>query len=102
MEERMYGVILWADKCDSKAVIWCEDHGNLAYYSRGETDCHAAPELDPGDLIEFDLQEERDMRHARNLQRINHGFARDLAENLRRSGGLPASGPAQVITFPGQ
>ena len=29
----MYGVVLWIDKNAQKAVIWCEDHGNLAYFN---------------------------------------------------------------------
>lgn len=32
----MLGVVLWADIDDRKAVIWCEDHGNLAYYTAAE------------------------------------------------------------------
>ena len=28
----MFGVVLWADPVDRKAVIWCEDHGDLAYF----------------------------------------------------------------------
>ncbi len=27
----MYGVILWSDQEAQRAVIWCEDHGKLAY-----------------------------------------------------------------------
>lgn len=29
----MYGVILWSDEITQKAVIWCEDHGRLAYFN---------------------------------------------------------------------
>ena len=27
----MLGVVLWSDVSDRKAVIWCEDQGDLAY-----------------------------------------------------------------------
>ena len=29
----MYGVILWSDQKAQRAVIWCEDHGKLAYFN---------------------------------------------------------------------
>ncbi len=67
----MYGVILWSDADVGKAVIWCEDHGDLAYY---EAPPHVAdPEqlfFDPGDYVEFDLTVEDDLRRASNAQTI--------------------------------
>lgn len=98
MEERMYGVVLWADASDKKAVIWCEDHGNLAYYSGSEPSAHQGVALDAGDLIQFDIREERDFRRARNLQRIDSGFAPDLPDQLRRSGNIGK--PGNVVAFP--
>ena len=83
MEERMYGVVLWADKQDSKAVIWCEDHGNLAYYSAAEQSAHCGVALDAGDLIKFDMSESRDCRYASNLEHVNSGYAPDIAANLQ-------------------
>lgn len=59
----MYGVVLWSDSKRNKAVIWCEDHQNLAFFKR---DCDA-PEVSqfaPGDLVEFDLREENELRLA--------------------------------------
>lgn len=101
MEERMYGVVLWADDCDSKAVIWCEDHGNLAYYSAAEQNIHKGFALDAGDLIQFDLREEADIRKARNLQRVDAGYAPDLARNLRSKAEAPApSRGDNVVAFP--
>lgn len=84
MEERMYGVVLWTDASESKAVIWCEDHGNLAYYSAPEPSVHQGMALDAGDLIQFDLREERQCRRARNLERVGSGFAPGLPDKLQR------------------
>ena len=86
MEERMYGVVLWTDASESKAVIWCEDHGNLAYYSEPEVTFDSGGALDAGDLIQFDLREEREYRRARNLRRIDKAHAPALPTRL--SGGL--------------
>lgn len=83
MDEQMYGVVLWADECDRKAVIWCEDHGNLAYYSAAEHSAHQGVALDAGDLIQFELREEHDYRRARNLQHVDTGYAPSLPAKLR-------------------
>ena len=98
MEERMYGVVLWADKSDSKAVIWCEDHGSLAYYSEADQDLHHGMGVDAGDLIMFDLREERDYRRARNLERVDTGYAPGLPDCLRRTGDVGK--PGNIVTFP--
>ena len=59
----MYGVVLWSDKKQNRAVIWCEDHRNLAFY-KDESNLSEASLFVPGDLVEFDLREVDDMRLA--------------------------------------
>jgi len=101
MEEQMYGVVLWTDKKVNSAVIWCEDHGNLAFYQAADQSMHDDFVLDPGDLIQFDLREERECRHARNLRRVDEGFAPGLAHRLldAQAAQTPAS-DTNVIQFP--
>lgn len=82
MSDQMIGVVLWADARDRKAVIWCEDHGNLAYYTAPNQTAHEGECLDAGDLIAFDIREEHDCRLARNPRRVNAGFAPYLAHDL--------------------
>ncbi|MFY0624192.1 MAG: hypothetical protein JXQ89_21110 [Pelagimonas sp.] len=82
MEEKMYGVVLWTDAADKKAVIWCEDHGNLAYYCEAEPTVHTGAGLGAGDLIAFDMTEECDVRTAQNLRRVNASYAPTLARKL--------------------
>lgn len=109
MSDQMIGVVLWADAHDRKAVIWCEDHGNLAYYTAPEKAAQNGESLPPdedcldaGDLIAFDLREERDCRLARNPRRVNAGYAPELAGNL--SAARPSSHPKapadNVLPFP--
>lgn len=59
----MYGVVLWSDNKRNKAVIWCEDHKNLAFFKR-DRDAAEAAQFVPGDLVEFDLREENELRLA--------------------------------------
>ena len=47
----MLGVVLWSDAGDNKAVIWCEDHGDLAYFNGGVDDPASLMDFDAGDLV---------------------------------------------------
>lgn len=96
MEDRMYGVVLWADAQDKKAVIWCEDHGNLAFYSGKDPSAHQGVSLDAGDLIQFEIREEPNYRRARNLKRVVSAYAPDLPKKLRRK----VQEPSNVVQFP--
>ena len=98
MEDRIYGVVLWADASDNRAVIWCEDHGSLAFYSEPEISRHGGVPLDAGDLIEFDMREDEDFRRAHNLCRVKPRHAPDLPGNLHREA---ANVGSNVIRFPG-
>jgi len=67
----MYGVVLWSEPYVKKAVIWCEDQGNLAYYDAGDTLCEPSHSFfEAGDYVEFDVSMDRDLRRARNAQAI--------------------------------
>lgn len=62
----MYGVVLWSDADDRQAVIWCEDHGDLAFVDKGGRDMDDCPGLAPGDLVCFELQIDSQIRKAIN------------------------------------
>lgn len=76
----MNGIVLWSDAKDSKALIWCEDHGDLAYYCQSEGD--TGPTLDPGDWVKFELSVEQNLRRARNPRMMEEGAFTDLADRL--------------------
>lgn len=76
----MYGVVLWCDSFENKAVIWCEDQGDLAYYRRSEK---AEPlDMDTGDLVQFEITSGCDMRLAHNPQLVAEGVFGGLADKL--------------------
>lgn len=77
----MFGVVLWADPVDRKAVIWCEDHGDLAYF-KGSLHEGDFPEIDSGDLVQFELQRERSVRLALNPRLVAEGQFPSLADSL--------------------
>ena len=101
----MLGVVLWSDAGDNKAVIWCEDHGDLAYFNGGVDDPASLMDFDAGDLVHFDLREERHQRYARNPRRVGQGAYAGLPERLCDAAAAPSARhdavvpSAQVIPF---
>lgn len=79
----MYGVVLWTDQRENRAVIWCEDHGELAYY-RGAAGGDAA--MCAGDLVEFDVSEGDDMRLADLPRLVTRRSHPTLCANLKIAG----------------
>jgi len=79
----MYGVVLWSDKSDRKAVIWCEDHGDLAFYSGCEDSALDGMALDAGDLVYFDLGDSSAIRIAKDPRLVAEKQFTGLAERLR-------------------
>ena len=79
----MYGVVLWADQRQNLAVIWCEDHGDLAYY-RGAVGGDTA--LAAGDLVEFNLRNVGQMRLADEPRLITRRSHPTLSSELRQAG----------------
>ncbi len=111
MTQKMYGVVLWADRQDHKAVIWCEDQGDLALYPDTEGSLHAGVSLDAGDLIQFDLRQDRNLRFARNPQLLAQKHCPELADVLQKA--KPAReraaprrtvrrGEGNIVPFPAQ
>jgi hypothetical protein len=79
----MYGVVLWSDAQDKKAVIWCEDHGDLAFYSGKDDSAFLGAPMDAGDLVQFDLRQERHMRLASNPRLVAEDQYPTLAHELK-------------------
>lgn len=79
----MIGVILWSDATDQKAVIWCEDQGDLAFLSSPENIHLPDTFFEVGDLVEFDVSTRRNLRLAHNTSRLGQTCGTALAEDLQ-------------------
>ena len=98
----MIGVILWSDTAENKAVIWCEDHGDLAFLSAAESVVLPDPFFEVGDVVEFDVKTTRNLRLATNPERIEQSWGPALSDNLRSLsaiGSEMAQASATVIPF---
>jgi hypothetical protein len=90
--ENMYGVVLWSNDESTKAVIWCEDQGDLAFYAHGTQE--DAFQLDAGDMVQFDVRNDRHLRFALNPRLVGAGVCAGIADSLGGVGTSPAHGHA--------
>jgi hypothetical protein len=81
----MMGVVLWSDPQDQKAVFWCEDHGDLAYYDASADDASEPRVLSPGDMVRFEVSIDRKVRRAHNAEMIESEVCNGLHEHLRHT-----------------
>lgn len=93
----MIGVILGADRNLRQAMIWCEDHGDLAYYRWTADEAPLA--LTKGDCVSFSITIEGSLRIASNLERLGTEQSNDLSAQLAWGRRLDASHPAQEADF---
>lgn len=64
----MFGVVLWCDVANRKAVILCEDHVELAFFQAAEAMQDGVFGFDVGDLVSFDLRTDVSPRLAKNVK----------------------------------
>ncbi|WP_420663473.1 hypothetical protein [Cribrihabitans neustonicus] len=112
----MIGVVLWSDATLNKAVIWCEDQGDLAFFRRAPDLCQS--QLSAGDWVEFDLVLQGNIRLAENPVVLAEPASPEIAEQLTAAAtmadaagqqpgaaepvpGLPHALTGAVIPFPG-
>lgn len=102
----MIGVVLWSDVTDGKAVFWCEDQGDLAYFEGNCATNGAHASFDAGDMVQFDVSCDARVRKAHNARLVQGQACVGLPETLRSTGAAipvpaePAGGrSAQIIPF---
>ncbi|WP_120499810.1 hypothetical protein [Roseovarius sp. EL26] len=79
----MFGVILWNDQISNRAVIWCEDHGDLAFLNSSVLQGHNVCKIEAGDLVQFDIADDGNMRLATNAQLVQPDAYPQLASSLK-------------------
>ncbi len=88
----MFGVVIWSDRTDQKAVIWCEDQGDLAYFRAAEYGPEA--NLESGDWVEFDVSLDRSQRLAHNLRLVGRGVCPNPQDPPRVVAAVQGRAPA--------
>ncbi|ABL70263.1 MULTISPECIES: hypothetical protein [Paracoccus] len=85
----MIGVILWSSPAKEKAVIWCEDHGALAYLQGKENLVVTTEWPEAGDLVELEFEVQAGLRHARFVCLVAGNQRSELPGLLREMGEKP-------------
>lgn len=81
----MFGVVLWSDAKDGKAVFWCEDQGDLAYFETSNVLMDADAHFDAGDMVQFDVHVEQRLRRASNARLVLEQAYSGLPDQLRQN-----------------
>ena len=112
----MFGIVLWSAAENDRAVVWCEDHGDLAFFQAESVGNKGVrPHLDAGDLLQFELNERGDMRLVENPRVVAEEHYPSLACKLREVGEIRPKASARshptppsdngrpiVVPFPGK
>lgn len=96
----MFGVVLWSNPDEGKAVIWCEDQGDLAYVKPGGL----GPDplmIEAGDLVELELSQGARSRSVESARLIERQAYPTLADKLLGTGSVesPSGDTAEIIQF---
>lgn len=96
----MLGVILWSDASVRKAVIWCEDQGDLAFLNSSDDLVQSDEFFDAGDLVQFEMEVQSSMRRAHNLRLVVEHAGDNLPDALKqRRVTRPVKTDENVIPF---
>ena len=79
----------------NRAVIWCEDHGDLAFFNGDGVGALDGADMDPGDLVHFEVREDRHMRLACNPRLVASDEYPTLARDLKQAGTEPVEQTAR-------
>ena len=81
----MIGVVLWSDPVDCKAVFWCEDQGDLAFYEESEFAGDGTLFFSAGDMVQFDAVNSGKLRKAQNAKLLQSEACRNLPGQLQET-----------------
>lgn len=98
----MLGVVLWSDSSDRKAVIWCEDQGDLAFVKPTDEVLRADDFFDAGDLVQFEMEVSQSTRVAHNPRLVIEKAGPALPDVLRDAAQTKVLSPrrrGQVVDF---
>lgn len=79
----MNGVVLWSCEESQRVIVWCEDHGQLAYARGAENFVRGGAFPGVGDLIAFDLRTVAGVRQCRAVRIVMRDSFPDIARTLK-------------------
>lgn len=98
----MLGVVLWSDPVECKAVFWCEDQGDLAFYQADAKSRACDFFLEAGDMVTFETETTGKLRQAHDVTVVQEDAYRELPGKLRDTFTPPVekqAGDRKILTF---
>lgn len=96
----MIGVILWSDTVEGKAVVWCEDQGDLAFMGCGYAPFEDIGFFEAGDLLEFDVETDGDFRRVNNPRLVQDHNTIDISARLKCAEKSLEPPMGEIVLFP--
>ena len=93
----MLGVVLWSDAKEGKAVFWCEDQGDLAYFETSQAQLGVEAQFCAGDMVQFDVSVDQRLRRASNARLVLEQAYQGLPEQLRQNATTNVEGDAAKV-----
>lgn len=81
----MFGVVIYISPDRQRAIIWCEDHGPLAYVKADKTLRDTRQAIAVGDCVRFSARTDGDFRIGRELCPISLPPLSELPDLLRQT-----------------
>lgn len=96
----MFGVVLWSNPDEGKAVIWCEDQGDLAYVEPGGFGSDPLA-IEAGDLVELEFSSTSQSRSVESARLVERQAYPSIADKLTGYDKTPhaRTGSAEIIKF---
>jgi hypothetical protein len=79
----MLGVVIWSCKVSGRAIVWCSDSKDLAYYEGRKLQRGPASIIETGDLVEVQIAPKGPLRRATVMRLVEAGYMPDLVDSLQ-------------------
>lgn len=87
----MLGVVIWSCKVSGRAIVWCSDSKDLAYYEGRRLQRGPAPIIETGDLVEVTIAPRGILRRCTSLRLVEAGYMPDLVHTLQTRAAIAAA-----------
>lgn len=79
----MLGLVIWQCQNSGRAIVWCSDHRELAYFDGKPRLGRVVEPLDIGDLVEVEIRSHGATRRCVSLRLLQAAFLPNVVDDLK-------------------
>lgn len=79
----MLGLVIWQCQNSGRAIVWCSDHRELAYFDGKPKPGRVVEALDIGDLVEVEIKSQGSTRRCISLKLLQAAFLPNVVDDLK-------------------